>query len=56
MNYVNSVSPYHLDKVWSIYQHVNDLCDLDLRQIDLKINKDHLHSNTNVYTIFEEPW
>ena len=53
--YVNSESIYHPDKVWSIYQHVEGLCDLDLWQIDLKINRDHLHSNTNVCTKFDEP-
>ena len=26
----NSVSSYHPDKVWSLYQHVDDLSDLKL--------------------------
>ena len=38
-----------------LYQHVDNLCDLELRQIDLKIDRDHLHTNTNVCTKFKEP-
>ena len=44
--------------IWTrlgLYQHIDDLCDLDLGQIDFKINKDHLHSNTNVCSKFKEP-
>ena len=33
------MSTYHSDKVRSIYQHVDSLCDLDLRQINLKIDR-----------------
>ena len=38
-----------------LYQHVDGLCDLDPRQIDLKINRDHLHSNTDVCAKFYKP-
>ena len=54
-NYVNSMSTYHSEKVWSIYPHVDDLCALDVKQIDLRIDRDHIHSNTNNCTKFEEP-
>ena len=30
---VNSVSTYHPDKVWSMYQNVDDLCDLTLDRL-----------------------
>ena len=49
------MSSYHPDKIWSICHNVDSLCDLDLWQIDLKINRYHLHSNTNVCTKFDEP-
>ena len=49
------MSSYHLDKIWSIYQHVDSPCDLDFWQIDLKVIRDHLHSYTNVCTKFDEP-
>ena len=51
---VNSESSYHPEKVWFICQHVEGHCDLDLWSIGLKINRDHLHSNTNVCAKFEE--
>ena len=44
----------HPDKVWSICQHVESHCDVDLWPIGLKINSDHLHSNTNVCAKLEE--
>ena len=31
------------------------MCDLDLSQINLKINRDHLHSNTNACAKFDKP-
>ena len=48
------MSSYHPNKVWSIHQHVESHCDLDLWPIGLKINRDHVHSNTNVCAKFEE--
>ena len=52
---VNSVSCYHPDKVWSICQHVESHCDLDLQPIDLRIKRDHVHPETQVCARFEEP-
>ena len=48
------MSSYHPDKVWSICPNVESHCDLDLGPINLKINRYHLHSNTNVCAKFEE--
>ena len=55
-NYINSVSSY-LDKVCSIYmyQYVDSHCDFDLGLTDLKINRNHLHSDTHVCAKFDEP-
>ena len=48
---VNSVFNY-LHDVWSIY--VDGYCDLDLRQITLKMKRAHLNSMTNVCVKFDE--
>ena len=48
------MSTYHPGKVWYRCQHVESHCDLDLWLIGCKINRDHLHSNTNVCAKFEE--
>ena len=49
------MSSYHLNKVWSTCQHVESHCDLELWQIDLKINRDHLHPKTPVCAKFDKP-
>ena len=46
---------YHPDNVWSIYQYVDSHCDLDLWPTDLKIDKDHLYSETHVCSKFDKP-
>ena len=49
------MSSYHPDKVWSICQHVESHCDLDLWLIDLKIDRDHLHPKRYVCAKFDKP-
>ena len=52
---VNSVSTYHLGKVWSICQYVDGHSNLDHSLIDLKFYRDHLHPKTHVYAKFDKP-
>ena len=48
------MSSYHLDKVWGFtfkYQKVQGFCNLDLWQVALKINSDHLNPNMNLILV-----
>ena len=40
---------------FGLYQYVDGHYDLDLKQIDLKINRDHLHHETHVCAKFDNP-
>ena len=50
--FVNSVSSYHLDKVWLPKIKFKLPCDLDLTKIDLKIDRVHLLPEMNICAKF----